>query len=359
MADSKLTGATVQTVATTDDLLLMMDGPATTALLFKITVANVFNSVATSSILSIGGLALGAVSPVANQIMSSAGVTIVAAGDVAITLSGAAQFQIDTTGVAFDLATGNWSIGIATSASYRHQRSWSAVNGRTKLSNSVASSASNDIAEEFYFKNSSAVSTKFVEIFAGSVVTTAGSEIGSFEIRCIDAGVMKTPYRQYGSKSVFGGAAGTPTAQITVTAPSTGVEVFKEESVAAGDDPGLITMCGYLTTTSATVGTVLTIPMTVSTTCLIQVKVSARRTGGAAGTADDGAGYRGFAVFKTSSAGTVTLIGASTFPYTGEDQAAWNVAFAGSGQNVLIRVTGAASNDISWACVADILRIGA
>jgi hypothetical protein len=72
----------------------------------------------------------------------------------------------------------------------------------------------------------------------------------------------------------------------------------------------------------------------------------ARRTGGSAGTAEDGAGYQLNGVFK-NVAGTATLIGQAV-SITHESQAAWTVDYNGSGGNVLVRVHGAANNDITW-----------
>src|SRR3990167_94340 len=113
---------------------------------------------------------------------------------------------------------------------------------------------------------------------------------------------------------------------------------------------------GYVTTTDATVTTVATIAIPASTTVVIELHVAARRTGGSAGVAEDGAGYVQQATYK-NVAGTATLIGSVNVDYTAESQAAWDVTFAVSGSNVLIRVTGAVNNNISWYCSADVYQI--
>ena len=113
---------------------------------------------------------------------------------------------------------------------------------------------------------------------------------------------------------------------------------------------------GYVTTTDATVTTMATIAIPASTTVMIELHVAARRTGGSAGVAEDGAGYVQQATYK-NVAGTATLIGAVNADYTAESQAAWDVTFVVSGGNVLIRVTGAVNNNISWYCSADVYQI--
>ena len=59
-----------------------------------------------------------------------------------------------------------------------------------------------------------------------------------------------------------------------------------EVRLAIGD-----TIVGRTVTTEATPTTLLTIPLLASRTTLLRVTVWARRTGVAAGTAEDGAGY--------------------------------------------------------------------
>lgn len=114
-------------------------------------------------------------------------------------------------------------------------------------------------------------------------------------------------------------------------------------SIATGD----IDRDQTIATTNATVTTLSTIPIPATTTTAITGYVTARRTGGAAGTAEDGALYRVEAVYK-DVAGTPTSIG-SAVTVIGESQAGWDVTLAVSGTNVLVQVTGAVNNNISWA----------
>jgi hypothetical protein len=111
------------------------------------------------------------------------------------------------------------------------------------------------------------------------------------------------------------------------------------------------------TTTSNAVTTLATIPIAASYTYLIDVKVTARRTGGSAGTADDGATYWRKASYTTKAA-VVTLMGAvQTIGTDTEDQAGWDCTLTISTTNVLVRVTGATNNNITWTADISVQRV--
>lgn len=101
-------------------------------------------------------------------------------------------------------------------------------------------------------------------------------------------------------------------------------------------------------TTDATQTTVATIACANNVTTAIEAVVIGRRTGGGSGSAEDAAFYRIDGVFKASG-GTATEIGESKTAI-GESQAGWDVDMAASSGNALIRVTGAASNNVTWDC---------
>ena len=92
-------------------------------------------------------------------------------------------------------------------------------------------------------------------------------------------------------------------------------------------------------------------------TVQLEAVVTARRTGGSAGTAEDGAAYIVRGAYKTV-AGVVTLIGAIGLIYTAEDQPGWDCTLTISGTNVLVRVTGAVNNNVTWHCTARVWRVG-
>lgn len=123
--------------------------------------------------------------------------------------------------------------------------------------------------------------------------------------------------------------------------------IFAITSTATNDDPSVVITQNRLATTDATVMTIRTIPITASRTYRIHAEVVARRTGGVAGTADDGAAYTREWAF-TTKAGTVTQLGADENIFTAEDQAGWDFDAAVSGANVVLQVVGAVDNDVVW-----------
>lgn len=104
-------------------------------------------------------------------------------------------------------------------------------------------------------------------------------------------------------------------------------------------------------TTNATVTTLATIPLEDNRTYQIVADIVSRRTGGAAGTAGDGASYRIIGTFRRVTAGSATLIGSLSVVHSAESQAAWDCTLTASGNDVLVRVTGAADNNVTWALV--------
>lgn len=110
------------------------------------------------------------------------------------------------------------------------------------------------------------------------------------------------------------------------------------------------TVDATVSTTDATVTTLKTVKVPVSTTLLVSGYVVARRTGGSSGTANDGAAYRVEFVAK-NAAGTGALIAAATVTLVGESQAAFAVTCTASAGNVLVQVAGAANNNLTWVWV--------
>lgn len=104
---------------------------------------------------------------------------------------------------------------------------------------------------------------------------------------------------------------------------------------------------GTVSTTDATVTTVATISTTSGAAINLTVQGQARRTGGVSGTAGDSAAYQ-LAVGAKNIAGTVTIISQSLL-FTAESQAGWDFSATASGANILLRVTGAAANNVNWS----------
>lgn len=137
-----------------------------------------------------------------------------------------------------------------------------------------------------------------------------------------------------------------------------GSEVLTLSSVATNDDPVYQVVQARLTTTNASANqTLQTVALTASMTYMLEARVVARRTGGSAGTAEDGASYSLIGTFKTVG-GAATQIGVTTVDHSAESQAAWDANLAVSGANVLVRVTGAANNNIVWHATTIVQNVG-
>lgn len=106
-----------------------------------------------------------------------------------------------------------------------------------------------------------------------------------------------------------------------------------------------------LTTTDASATAVLRIPVDSGKTTMVNAYVVAQNTTG------DSAWYRLIGAYKNVS-GTLTGIGTPGL-IGGEDQAAWNFSFSSSGEEILLVVTGAAGNDITWEGAAETYVAGA
>ncbi len=135
--------------------------------------------------------------------------------------------------------------------------------------------------------------------------------------------------------------------KLDINQSSLGSSVIKYSSAAATDDPTVNIFQNRVLTGDATVTTIHTYAVPASTTVKLKAEIVARRTGGTAGTAEDGAGYEFVGTYK-NVAGTATLIGSVTALYTAESQAAWDATFTVSAGNVLVQVTGALDNSITW-----------
>lgn len=112
---------------------------------------------------------------------------------------------------------------------------------------------------------------------------------------------------------------------------------------------GTVEFNNGIETTDDTVTTVAEIIMPERSTMMVTARVLARRTGGAAGTDEDGLAYEIKAAFK-NVAGVATQIGSTEIIFSEKDQISWDVIFDTSGANILIDVNGAIDNDVDWLC---------
>ena len=113
-----------------------------------------------------------------------------------------------------------------------------------------------------------------------------------------------------------------------------------------------------VTTTDATLTTLETIPMTSAYASRVKVSVVARRTGGTLGTAEDCAAYERVVLCKMVT-GTAVIVGAvlNGQAMDLESQALWDCTVTNSGGNLLVQVTGAISNNITWLCQTQVWEV--
>lgn len=105
---------------------------------------------------------------------------------------------------------------------------------------------------------------------------------------------------------------------------------------------------GNVETTNATTTTVLSIPLASKTAGLLRIEIGASRFA-----TDDSGAWRVTA--RVRHDGTAASVQASTAELTSTSDAAWAVSVTASGDNILVRVTGAASQTVRWTAAAELV----
>lgn len=130
-----------------------------------------------------------------------------------------------------------------------------------------------------------------------------------------------------------------------------GLPVFKIDTAPSAtlDSSNYIVVQSDVLTTDATTTTLYTLTLDDVSVYLIEARVVARCTGGAGGNAGSGVSYILKQAFKRSGGGIATAIGVLTSE-SWEDAgiAGWSAVLDVNGNNVRVRVTGAATDDASW-----------
>lgn len=214
----------------------------------------------------------------------------------------------------------------------------------TTIRESSTVGQTNLILWELY--NASSGGASYAAAGASIIDNTALAPKGAFVVWANDGAGLVEVARVTGAKKLGIGTT-DPLATVDAIQPTLGSAIFRLSSTATNDDPTMSVYHGRVATTDATVTTIGTITPAASTTTFLEARVWARRTGGASGTAEDGAAYIFAGTFK-NAAGTITQIGTTTAIATHESQAGWAADFTISGTDVLIQVTGAAGNNVTW-----------
>lgn len=173
-----------------------------------------------------------------------------------------------------------------------------------------------------------------VQLFCDDRNATAGK--GSLVLRVED-----------GTRHIFGDLSGintvNPGARLEINETTLNNEVLR--LISTGNAVESLYQA-KVTTTNASATTIFTSTPADGYSVLYEARITARRTGGSAGAAEDSAGYIVTAITKRA-AGALTVIGTITTT-VGESQAGWNADAVASGGSVIFRVTGAVNNNITW-----------
>lgn len=146
-------------------------------------------------------------------------------------------------------------------------------------------------------------------------------------------------------------------AKLEILQEDLGSSGFYLSSVSTDDYPDFSIEQNKVYTTDDTTTTIHSIQLLDSTIYLIEARIVARRTGGIAGSTNDGAAYKISGAFKGLTSLTSGQIGSTCVDCIFEDQAGWNADFSLSGSTLNIDVTGAIDNDISWVITVFIQKI--
>lgn len=110
-------------------------------------------------------------------------------------------------------------------------------------------------------------------------------------------------------------------------------------------------------TTNATVTPLETIPIPTDTVVMIESYVTCRKTAGI-GVGAIGAGNGYIRTVRATNIGGVVSIGVVQSSFTSEQITQFNATFAVSGTNVVVNVTGALNDDVTWNSITKKYRVG-
>jgi hypothetical protein len=154
------------------------------------------------------------------------------------------------------------------------------------------------------------------------------------------------------STNRLGLATNTPLRLLDVN----GSSIFRDSirlAYAAAPNANFEMFQAQVSTTDATVTTIATVAIPTDSVVMLKAKIVGRRTGGTSGSANDSAIFERTARFKNNG-GTVTIHNLQS-DYTSEDQGIFDGTLAASGTNALIRVRGAANNNMNWSVTYEVI----
>lgn len=140
--------------------------------------------------------------------------------------------------------------------------------------------------------------------------------------------------------------------------PTLGSEVLRLESTATNDDPRDQWFHQRVATTNSTLTTIATIAIAADTVYHIDAIIVSRRTGGSAGSANEG-GIGHLEAGFVNNGGTVSQVGGDIMNQWKSTYSAGGgaIQFTISGTDLLIQVGGQTNMNISWHCHYRVKRI--
>jgi len=136
--------------------------------------------------------------------------------------------------------------------------------------------------------------------------------------------------------------------RVAQATPGSIASVIVTDPANTDNGPVYVSRQADVLTANAAVTTLYTIALPDEFVYLIEAKIVARCTGGAGGNVGDGNAYVLKQAFKRTGAGVATAIGV-IITESWEEQVGWDADLAvDGGNNVLIRVTGGATDNVSW-----------
>jgi hypothetical protein len=253
-----------------------------------------------------------------------------------------------------------------TTAGFQHQSTYS-VNGAGTPTlvgqidngftvNAITIGANTTIATQrgFYMKDATG---------AGTLTTAVGLDIESLtkagtamSFRSAGAQTM----RHEGSVGIGVLVANAPAARLEVQEPTVGNEVVRIDSIATNDDPTEQTFQCRVATTDATVTDCKTVAVTSTKVRTMMATVVAHCTGGVSCATNNGAEYTIVGTCKNDGGTTGAVTGSPDVIAASEDVAGWDATIDcdNTGDTIRLRVTGAATTNITWHATIRTMEVG-